>query len=236
MSNPMRPAHGHLRTHHSSLADAIYEQCIWDQAHVEAIYPILKGLLTADGRWHEIALATTESYGLARYRVFREQSFQAIFAKSFNPVVEALTDMDPVQTEDDAEWAVWRLENGAGYALSSTFAVTPGPFLHQPEVDKWLWRHGLGLEPFNFYVEGVAYFLEIEPGCLRDAMDRLAWLESALEELRDKYEAAGRAFWSELKKESDTLLQPEDDSRESDEILLLPPRYPRTGPKQREPC
>src|SRR5207249_2270199 len=103
--------------------------------------------------------------------------------------------------------------------------LTPRPVNHQEAVDEWLWRHGLGLEPREFFVEGVAYFLEIEPGCMRDAMDRLAWLEHVFGELNQQLDRAGRRFWKRVEKESDLAVEKLGRPPEPDEIAPLPERY-----------
>jgi hypothetical protein len=218
------------KTYHTPRADAIYEQCIWDREHVEAIYPKLANAIADDGQWHDIPL---EEGKVGRYRVFGNQYFQAVFAGTANEVFDALTSMDPVETEDDAEWAVWQIDEGS-YALSSTFAMTPGQFEHQPEVDAWLWRHGLGLEPNPYSVEGVAYFTAITSASMTDAVGRLTWLEQAFAELGTRLDQAGREFWHELQAESDAIVEKLEASVEPSLIVPLPQRYRRPGPKYRE--
>ncbi len=217
-------------TYHTPRADGTYEQCPWVREHVEAIYRNLAGRIVEDGQWHEILV---EPGRVGRYRVFENRYFQAVYARELNPVYEALTAMDPVVSEDDAEWAIWQEEVGA-YAISSTFALTPGVFEHQPAVDEWLWRHGLGLEPNEFFVEGIAYFTDIEPGCLLDAMERLRWLERAFRELNERLEEAGREFWQTLKAESDAVVERLGHALAPDEIAPLPDCYPRLGWKYRQ--
>lgn len=218
-------------TYHTPRADAIYEQCPWDKGHVEAIYRNLVGQIIVDGQWHEI---TGEPDHVGRYRVFEDRCFQAVYSQQTNPVFEALAAMDAVESEDDAEWAIGQVEEG-DYAISSTFALTPGQFEHQPAVGEWLWRHGLGLEPNEFLVEGVAYFTEIEPGCLLDAMERLRWLERAFTDLNERLEQAGRDFWREIQAESDAVNERVARPLAPDEIVPLPERYARLGWKYREP-
>src|SRR4051794_10755373 len=124
------------QTHRSAHAQATYEQCPWDQEHVEAIYRNLLGAIILDEQWHPIPV---DAGHIGQYRVSGNRYFQAIYAATPNPVFEALTRMDPLETQDDAEWAIW--EEGGVYVLSSTFALTPGQFAHQPAVDDWLSRY-----------------------------------------------------------------------------------------------
>jgi hypothetical protein len=220
------------KTYHTPRADATYEQCPWDWEHVEALYPRLAGIIATDGEWHDFPPVPE---GLARYRVFEERYLQVAYARAPHPVFEALTSMDPVELQDDSEWEIWQEGEGA-YAMSTTFALTPGQFEHQAAVDEWLWRHGLGLEPNEYFVEGVAYFTDIEAGCVQDAMERLAWLERAFDDLNERLEQTGRGFWQELKAESDAILQKLDQPLAEDEIAPLPDRYRRRrGWKYREP-
>jgi len=198
---------------------------------VEAIYRSLAGQIVADGQWHETPVGPAH---LGRYRVFEERYFQAVYAREPNPVFEALTAMDPIESKDDTEWEIWQEDEGA-YAVTSALALTPGQFEHQPEVNEWLWRHGLGLEPNEFFVEGVAYFTDIEPGCLLDAMERLRWLERAFRDLNERLEETGREFWQQLEEESDAIVDRLGHALEPDEIAPLPECYPRLGWKHREP-
>jgi hypothetical protein len=220
------------RSYHTPHADAQYEQCEWDQRHVEAIYRNLAARISADGQWHDIP---TGPGAVGRYRVVGERYFQAVYADAANPVFEALMAMDPVETEDDAEWEIWQESEGA-YAITSTFALTPGPFEHQPVVDEWLWRHGLGLKPEEHFVQGIAYFTEIDAGCVRDAMERLTWLENAFVDLNERLNQAGREFWHDLAAESDTMMEKLGASLDRDELAPLPQCYQRDGTaKRREP-
>lgn len=249
-------------TYHTPRAEAIYEQCPWDQEHVEALYPVLKGRLVSDGLWHDIPNESGMPW-VGRYRVTGSSSrgyFQAVYADDVhqpggaapNMVFSQLSAMEPVQTEDDAEWSVWHLQeadedssassdssgDSIWYALSSTFATTPGQFAHQQAVDDWLGRHGLGLEPDERFVEGVAYFEAIEPGCLLDAMQRLRWLETVFAELNQHLERAGAAFWEPLKEQSDALLRQEQDKGAwaAGEIVPVPEQAGwNTGRKRRAP-
>jgi hypothetical protein len=106
--------------------EATYEQCPYDLAHVEAIYMNLKGIINVDGNWHPFP---ERPDGIGQYRVFNDQHFQAVFAGSDHALFRSLLDMDPVDSDDDAEWTVWRLSE-EGYGLTSSFAVTSGPFGH----------------------------------------------------------------------------------------------------------
>jgi hypothetical protein len=195
----------------------MYEQCAWDREHVEGLYPRLAGSVVTDGEWHDFPPLPE---GVARYRVFEERYFQVVYAETSKPVFEALASVDPVESQDDAQWHIWQ-EDESCYAMSTTFALTPGVFEHQEEVDEWLWRHGLGLEPNEFFVEGIAYFTDIEPGCMLDAMDRLTWLERAFDGLNERLEQTGREFWQEVKAESDALLHGLDHPLAEAEIAPL---------------
>ncbi len=172
--------------------DAVYEQCPWDQAHVEAIYPILKGLLVADGEWHPTESGAEPWVG--RYRIV-DGYFQAVFAEEPNPVFAALLAVRPFARPDDAEWDVWAHEPTGGFALSNTFCITPGPFDHQDELVDWLARHGLGLTEHEWYVQGYALIEQLTTEALAEAVDRLTWLEVTLADLNEKLDRAGAAFW-----------------------------------------
>lgn len=225
------------QTYHSHHAEAIYEQCPWDRDHVEAIYPILKGRLLTDGGWHDIPNDSGQPW-IGRYHVTADY-FQAVYAQGqTNKVFDQLTAMEPLRMEHDAEWAVWHLDEPDGsiwYAVSSTFATTPGQFAHQPAVDEWLWRHGLGLEPNERFVEGVAYFETIKPGCFLDAIQRLHWLESVFADLKAHLEKVGADFWAEIKQQSDLIDIRSQGDRGTDEIVPLPERTIGEGAKERVP-
>lgn len=209
-----------------------YEQCPWIKKHVEAIYRNLRGMIVADGQWHDFPPLPRH---IGKYRVYGGRYFQAIYARTPNHVLGSLMNMPPVETEDDAEWSIWQLDWGQGYALTSRFALTPGPFDHHAGVADWLYRHGLGLIPENGSVRGVAYFTNIEPGCLRDAMDRLIWLENAILHINRELQELSRKHWDELKQASDKIMAERDPSTDPDEIMSLPEQYRRSGWKHREP-
>lgn len=215
------------------LYKTLYEQCPWDQDHVGSIYRNLHGMIVVDGQWHAFPPMPQH---IGQYRVYNQQYFQAVYARSYNPVFEALLAMSPVDTKDDAEWIIWKLTWAEkAYALTSPFAVTPGPFEHHAEVADWLYRHGLGLVYDNTYgLRGVAYFTDIEPGCLRDAMDRLVWLENAIIHLNLRLEQISQDFWGEAKRDSDVVLDQLPSTFPSDEIVPVPERFRRMGWKHRE--
>jgi hypothetical protein len=222
-------------THFSKRGEAIYEQCPWDEEHVNALYPILGGRIVRDGDWHDYTTPAPDTGWVARYRVFEDRYFQVIVARPDSPLFEALSAMDAVETEDDAEWVLYWDSNQEMYAMTSTFAFSPGPFDHHARVDEWLWERGLGLEPYEFHVEGVAYLERIEASQMQDAMDRLIWLENAMMELDRRCERVGEEFWRELELESEQIGRQDEHFLTPDEVLPLPDTYRRQSHKQRIP-
>jgi hypothetical protein len=224
------------RTYHSPRAAATYEQCPWNREHVENLYRNLRGNLVEDGVWHDFP---HDPRWIGRYRI-RLPYFQAVYADTPSDVFDALQLMEPVATDHDAEWEIWPLADH-GYAVSSSFATTAGPFLHQETVNKWLERHSLALELGPLvggaarFVEGVAYFEQIESGCFGDALERLAWLERALMELEAAFERTSEEFWAALERESDRLAELHSEPLKAGEIIPLPSRFMQGGVKQRTP-
>jgi len=139
----------------------------------------------------------------------------------------------PVETEDDTEWAIWKERDG--YGISSVFAITPGPFDHTSEAAQWLDRHSLGFEDDKAGLRGVAYFADIERGCLADAMQRLAWLETVFLSLNQKFEELGKSFWEEIKTHSDENYDRVKGDIDSSEIIPVPEAFRPQGYKYREP-
>lgn len=137
----------------------------------------------------------------------------------------------PLDTEDDAEWEIWKLDED-GYAVTSVFSITPCPFQSQEKVLNLLDRHGLGFYPHNDYVQGIAYFAAIETGCLTDAVNRLTWLEIALRDLNEKYNSLSDSFWQSIKLESDKVVQNLPVGYNVEEIIPLPQIYIPAGWKR----
>jgi hypothetical protein len=221
------------RTYHTSRADATYEQCSWDLQHVEGLYPILRGHILPDGQWHRFPASVP---GVAQYRI-RAGRLQVVYAAGGNEVVEQLLAMEPLETEDDAEWEIWKLDGVEGFAVSSTFATTAGPFEHDAGVNEWLSRHALGLNAaFNDrFVEGVAYFERIDAGCLTDAIRRLAWLEEAFRELVVLLQTTAQNFWEGVEDASNCIVNQLGDAYDPTLIAPLPDEYLTEGAKRRLP-
>jgi hypothetical protein len=89
------------------------------------------------------------------------------------------------------------------------------------------------LDGSDFYVEGVAYFVDLEPGCVGDAMSRLGWLEQALADLNARFEATSGEFWGELERASDALVRELGGTQDPEEIIPVPSTYGSGSPKQR---
>jgi hypothetical protein len=168
---------------------------------------------------------------MGRYRVFEDRYFQAVYARTYNSLFGLLVTMWPVEIQDDTEWTVFQIPGG--YGLTSSFALTPGPFSHHDELETWLNRHGLGLEPHKYYARGVAYFAEIEQGCFADAIARLTWLEHAIRELNADFDRTSVEFWRTLQNESDRVRDQIDPGYDPQEIIPLPATFTRVGWKRR---
>lgn len=203
-------------------ASLIYEQCLWDRDHVEAIYRNLAGIVVDDGSWHEIPLVPS---GAAYYRVLDGRYFQFLDGDPQTGLFQTMLSVAPMEVGHDAEWTIAEIADG--YSITTHFATMPGPAPVHSETDRWLERHGLGLDPADSWVQGYAYFEALDTGCLTDAVRRLDWLEHAMEDVNLAYEALSERFWGELKAESDAVADtyrgPED------EVVPLPPRYYRPG-------
>jgi hypothetical protein len=209
---------------------AIYEQAPWDLAHIEAIYRNLQGRIVADGAWHDFPPLPRD---IARYRVFEDRYFQAVYARRPNLVFDTLTAMPPVLREDDAEWTIWKIRGA--YAVTSVFTVTPH-FMGYGPVERWLCdHHELGWEPHPDGLQGTAYFTDLEPGCLADAMDRLVWLENQVIALNRRLTQTAADFWGEAKRESDRVVAGLAADYPRDEIIPTPGPQPRTSWKRRAP-
>jgi hypothetical protein len=218
-------------TYHSPLNHATYEQCPWDERHVTAIYPSLRAHLQADGEWHHFPV---KHQGIACYRVM-DGYFQAISARSPNTIYDGLRAMGPIPNRHDAEWGVRPGEDDRGYALSSSFALAPGPFSHHADVDRWLWRHGLGFQGCGFHIEGLAYFDELSPSDMADAMERLIWLEELMMELNARLDSVSEEYWKAAEAVSDRMLLEAGESTREDEIVPVPATTGAVSPKRRVP-
>lgn len=213
--------------------EAHYEQSPWHKEHIESAHPELVGLIQADNEWHRFPPAPRR---VGKYRVFEGRYFQAVYAKFPNPVFDKLATLHPVDSEDDGEWAIWKLDekdDEEGYGITSRSTVGFGPFNHHVEAKEWLERHALDLEYHNFHVMGVAYFTNIEPGCLLDAMRRLRWLGEMLRRLMGQQERLDQQFWRTLKRESDRVVSKLDASVDPEEIVPTLERFEERLPKRR---
>ncbi len=209
----------------------IYEQSPWHEEHIEAIYPKLRDLLINDNSWHDFPRG---GKGIAQYRIAKEGYFQAVFAKASDDLFNQLKAMSPLITSDDAEWTIWQGEDG--YVITSVFTVTPGPFRNTAETAEWIYRHGLGFEPHSKGLQGVAYFSDIESGCLLDAVERLSWLEKTILGLNERLEQLSREFWADIRNASDHVVNALDNNIDQSEIIPVPNQYSTTTPKYREPA
>ena len=206
---------------------AIYEQAPWNRGHIEAIYRNLKGMIVADGQWHDFPPLPQD---IGRYRVFEDRYFQAVYARAHNSVFDGLSRMLPVEREDDAEWTIWK--RGDGYAMTSVFTVTPHLDGYDG-VEGWLDRHALGWVPHPLGLQGAAYFADLEPGCLADAMDRLVWLEGRVLAVNQRLIRAAGECWAEARRESDRVAASLPVGYPPDEIVPVPDEQPRASWRHR---
>jgi hypothetical protein len=216
--------------------EAIYEQCPWNREHVESLHPILSGKIIVDGNWHDIS---TEDKRVSYYRVFSCKYFQAVYAKEKNKIFDRIFSLEPIESDDDSEWAIWQLDSSdeeSGYGLTSRESVCFGPFDHHNELLDWLPRHALSIEPYNFHIMGVAYFTDIERGCLLDAIERLAWLEDLFAQLMSHYRQFDFQFWQRIKMESDLLMSKIGNDAVPEEIVPPPGVSVKRKPKWRTPA
>jgi hypothetical protein len=203
-----------------------YDQAPWDRGHILALYLIDPLHLREDSKWHELS----SNEDIAFYRVYNHKYFQFVSSKSHNHLVNAILAMEPVDTEDDAEWWIWQVEapGWEGLWLTSILAVTPGPFEYQAEIDAWLRPYGLALLPQGDYVRGLARLEEISSAKMKTAMEQLVWLENVLIELNRRIMRVGQRFWRTIQQASMPL--PSEDPIEA---LAAP--YRRQGRKSRQP-
>ena len=211
-----------------------YEQCPWEELHVREIYRNLPPDGLKVDSWEEFPKVPGAPDSVRRYRICDDRWFQAVFARRPNMVVDQLMQMLAVDTQDDAEWQIWRPSHMEGYALSSTFAVTPNLYDGGPELLDWLFRHALDVERGGPDSVGVAYFTELAPGCLRDAMERLAWLENAILDLNRGLVGLAEGFWRDARDSSDAEAEQLPADWCPDEIIPPPARYRSSGWKRRE--
>ena len=220
---PLMPRHTFRRN------KAEYEQAPWNQAHIEALYGSLRGHIIADSQWHHFP-PLPQSIG--RYRVYEDRYFQAVYARKPNSVFAALTTMPPVEREDDAEWTIWK--QGGSYGITSLFTVTPALDGYDV-VEAWMARHALGWEPHPLGLQGTAYFTDLEPGCLADAMDRLVWLEPWVIAVNQRLNQTAAETWAEAEQESSRVAAGLPANYSPDEIVPVPDEQPRTTWKRRVP-
>ena len=203
-----------------------YEQCPWDRKHVVSIYRNIPDPV-ADGEWRAIPCPKP----FARYRVWNGETFQAIYGNDpESPLGREVMAQTPPRSEEDTGWVL--MSEPQRYALSSVFAIAPEPFRYQEAVNGWLAPYALCLlrDP-DGGERGWADFANLEPGCLKDAMDRLLFLEAACREATARVEEALVAVWGAHRP---ALLRGVEGHADPEEIADLPAELPRSGPKSRE--
>jgi len=148
-----------------------YEQCPWNKRHVASLYSS-EIPLVEDGNWHAVQT------GRARVGFSRVTNgfFQLVRGNSRYPLLEQCLALDPMETEDDAEWEITPFNDG--YVVHTAFSPTFGPCDAQERLSEHLEPYGLWLENNSESALAVAYIAKIESSVLLEATRRLVWLEN----------------------------------------------------------
>ncbi|GEM_PF-4728970 len=155
-----------------------------------------------------------DGYSVRYERLFEGSIFQAVHARLEDETITRLMSIRPPEIQDDGQWTITKNPN-SGYTVTSGFAISYGPFEWQQAMNDWLPTYGLGLISVMGYVQGEAYFSEVESGCFADALKRLHWLESFCVRVNIQVEKSCRRMWGWLDEQcrpdiAKMLLDPEE--------------------------
>lgn len=201
-----------------------YERCPWDESHILEIYRNSRSV-DPDGRWHPIV----SSGPLGFYRLHHSKIFQVVYSDSRNELLDEILDSEPPASEDDAEWTIIRWPD-MSYSLTSSFCRTFGPFRAQYAINNTLRPYALRLSEFRADLHGIADFASLEAGCLRDAMERLRFLESLCIRLNKSIEIFLDFEWSAA---TSALLNVPSKPESTEFIWDFPSNVTIPGPKRR---
>ena len=149
-----------------------YEQCPYDWEHVSEIYQLLPHEPNAEGMWE---VQPSEPGREVRFRR-RHGYFQFFYGDPSSSLFHEVLDLEPMRTEDDAEWTVEKHDEGE-YLVRTVFTQTYGPVDAMGRVDELFGAHGLWLENRETHASGAATFAALNSESLRDACDRLTVIE-----------------------------------------------------------
>jgi hypothetical protein len=150
-----------------------------------------------------------------------------------SPEAQLWLAVDPLPIDDDAIWEVrqWHEPERTGFAVTSDFTITFGPFGWQRNLDDWLDCYGLGLCVKDRYICFESYSAEMESGCFVDAVKRLHWIESIAVSINKEAELLVGSMWQEVDVASRNHI--EKSSFDPSEILGPPVEVTPLPPKTR---
>jgi hypothetical protein len=189
----------HANARDASLAELgiesiVYEQCPYDWDHISSIYKNIEDEPTST-EWHTKSVPT----GTVRYRRNGDH-FQFIFARAPSVLFEEALNLEPMPTDDDAEWIVER-HGPNEYLVRTTFTTTFGPVDAQELIDATISKYGLWLENQGNQVSGVATFDALEAEKMWHACRRLVTLEKWCLAANHKVMNVLAEFWGSVHEE-----------------------------------
>lgn len=208
-----------------------YSQCVWNEESIASRNSDIIKPLMADNHWH---LFSEEAIELGYYRVYEGRYFQTLSRMGeINSLADFMA-LTPAAIGHDSDWLIWQLiedNPSEGYGITSQFATTPGPFPYHQSICTWLSRHALDLEAYDTFVQGVAYFGDLEGDQLKDAIQRLDWLELVFRDVNQLIINYSGEFWKGIKLQSDMVAASNPEYNE--EIIPTPDTYESMGWKKR---
>ena len=178
----------------SDIQTITYEQCPFDEELVRSIYRKLPSSPDTAGKW------VYQNRELDKATVFRRRGgyFQFFYGDPTQTLFSETLDLEPMQTQHDAEWTIEKHDEGC-YLVTSVFCKTFGPVQQQELLDEILDHHGLWLEDMGTYCRGAAKFSQLNAGELLSACNRLVTVESWCLEANKAVTSYLEEFWGNVK-------------------------------------
>jgi hypothetical protein len=180
-----------------------YEQCPYDAKHIQEIY-VSVDLESICSTWTQFQQTPN---GICSYRK-RDNYFQFISGDPSTSLFQEAMDLQPMETEDDAEWEIEKHDEGR-YVVRSVFTKTFGPSTQIQRVDELLSPFGLWLEYRESFVWGAVTFDSFESEILLQSCRKLVMLEEWCLEANRQIETKLDEFWGNVRREAEERIHSE---------------------------
>jgi hypothetical protein len=109
--------------------------------------------------------------------------------------MKSLIALEGIATPHQGLWQIESYEDH--FAITTKEALTVGAFKWHDEIQEQIDTFGLELRPHSKGLKGYSHFDVLEEGCLRDAIERLYWLESCCWIINRMVAKSTQTAWNE---------------------------------------